>query len=42
MIALFDLGKPMFSELEGGEKNGSVSISTNDKGKAPKAPTPQW
>jgi hypothetical protein len=42
MIALFDLGKPMFSELEGGEKNGSVSVSADDQGKAPKAPTPQW
>ena len=41
MTALFDFGKPMFSELEGGEKNG-VSISADDQGKAPKVPTLQW
>jgi len=38
MIALFDLGKPMFSELEGGEKNG-VSVPANGQ---QKAPVPQW
>ena len=38
MIALFDLGKPMFSELEGGEKNG-LSVSADGQ---QKAPTPQW
>jgi hypothetical protein len=40
-IALFDLGKPMFSELEGGEQNG-LSVSADDQGKAAKVPAPQW
>jgi len=38
MIALFDLGKPMFSELEGGEKDGMAVHSNGHK----KAPVPQW
>jgi hypothetical protein len=40
-IALFDLGKPMFSELEGGEKNG-LSVSADDQKATPKVPIPQW
>lgn len=33
-VALFDLGKPMFSELEGGEKN-VVSVSADDQKATP-------
>jgi hypothetical protein len=37
-IALFDLGKPLISDLEGGEQNG-VSVSADDK---KRTPDPQW
>jgi hypothetical protein len=37
-IALFDLGKPLISDLEGGEQNG-ISVSANGQ---KKAPDPQW
>jgi hypothetical protein len=37
-IALFDLGKPLISDLEGGDQNG-VSVSADEQ---KKAPDPQW
>jgi hypothetical protein len=40
-IALFDLGKPLLSDLEGGEQNGP-SVSADDQGTTPKVPTPEW
>jgi hypothetical protein len=40
-IALFDLGRPMIPDQEGGESNG-ISISADDQKTITMVPTSEW